>query len=123
MNIVKYSPDGLRVASGSNDSYIKIWDVPNLRLIKTINAGTNYMPVLTIDFSPDGSMIASGGDDREIKIWDATGDEYPLLQSKDGYLSSIYEVKFSKDSGKLALGYSKVTVYGVSGVAFKCKSG
>ena len=68
---VVYSPDGSRLASGSLDNTIKIWDA-------TVNANTST-PITTLSghtdnvysvtFSPDGLKLASGSTDETIKIW------------------------------------------------------
>ncbi|KAF3399879.1 hypothetical protein F1880_008448 [Penicillium rolfsii] len=58
-----------RVASGSGDSTIKIWDAHTGACLQTLK-GHNW-GVNSVVFSHDGSRVASGSRDTTIKIWDA----------------------------------------------------
>ena len=67
-----FSPNGKRIASGSNDNTIKLWDTATGNLEKTL-AGYSHRAYV-VAFSPDGKRIASGSD-MWIKVWDnATND-------------------------------------------------
>lgn len=61
------SADGKRLASGSADKQIKVWDAATLNLLKAIEGHTGF--VLTLAFSPNGQKLASGGDDEQVKVW------------------------------------------------------
>ena len=63
---VAFHPDGLKIASGSMDGSIKIWDVKSGALLNTI-AGLDAVD--SVAFSPDGTKIA-GASEREALIWD-----------------------------------------------------
>jgi len=65
---VSFSPDGSRIASGSRDKTIKLWDVKDDALTRTFKGHTKG--VNSVSFSPDGSRIASGSVDTTIKRWD-----------------------------------------------------
>lgn len=70
---IKFSPDEKYLASGSLDNTIRIWDVSNWSLIKTIITGhTNG--VIGLAWSPNGSYLASEGRgyDYAVKIWNTT---------------------------------------------------
>ena len=73
VNSVSFSPDGSRIASGSGDNTIKIWNVETGEIIKTLTGHTFF--VNSVSFSPDGSRIASGSNDRTIKIWNVETGE------------------------------------------------
>jgi WD40 repeat protein len=64
------SPDGRRLATGSDDRTIKLWDTTTGEEVFTLRGHTSG--VLCVAFSPDGRRIASGGIDRTVKVWDTS---------------------------------------------------
>ena len=71
VNSVTYSPDGLRIASGSTDGTIRVWDAKSgaqLAILCEHEDGVN-----SVTYSPDGHYIASGSADGTIRVWDAKG--------------------------------------------------
>ncbi|KFA53540.1 hypothetical protein S40293_10316, partial [Stachybotrys chartarum IBT 40293] len=67
---VVFSPDGQRLASGSYDKTVKIWDATSGHCIQTLSGHNHW--VKSVVFSPDGQRLASGSEDKTVKIWDAT---------------------------------------------------
>ena len=79
VNSVVFSPDGSRIASGSYDNTVRIWDAVNGDSLCTLEGHSSS--VNSVAFSPDGSRIASGSDDKTVRIWDAgNGDCLHTLQ-------------------------------------------
>ena len=65
---VSFSADGTKVASGSNDNTVKLWDVTSGECLRTLEGHSST--VFSVSFSPDGTKVASGSDDKTIKIWE-----------------------------------------------------
>ena len=64
------SRDGRRLATGSLDFTIKLWDTTTGEEILTLRGHT--AGVLGVAFSPDGRRLASGSIDWTAKIWDTS---------------------------------------------------
>jgi WD40 repeat protein len=64
-------PDG-RLASGSTDRSIKLWDPASGSCVATLEGHSSY--VLALAVLPDG-RLASGSGDTTIKLWDPARSE------------------------------------------------
>ncbi|CAG9466953.1 unnamed protein product [Pedinophyceae sp. YPF-701] len=65
---VQFSPDGKRLASGSGDHTVRLWDL-NTQLPMREGKGHKGW-VQCVSWSPDGAMLASGSVDGEVCLWD-----------------------------------------------------
>ncbi|KAG0036564.1 U3 snoRNP protein, partial [Gryganskiella cystojenkinii] len=86
-----YSPEGLRIACGSNDNTVLLLDSVSgeISLILRGHSGE----ILNVKFSPDGSQLASGSQDRTVRVWDSkTGASGPVFQ---GHTEPVLVVEFS----------------------------
>ncbi|RKK76434.1 Vegetative incompatibility protein HET-E-1 [Fusarium oxysporum] len=100
VNSVAFSADGQRLASGSIDKTVKIWDAATGAYIQTLeghNASVN-----SVAFSADSQRLASGSIDKTIKVWDAATGE--CLQTLKGHSDWVNSVAFSADGQRLASG-------------------
>ncbi len=61
---VTFSPDGVHFASTGYDQTIRIWNVNDGSLVRTISGGATY----SIAYSPDGKYVVGGGT-LETKMW------------------------------------------------------
>ena len=64
VNSVVFSPDGLRLASGSLDGALHLWDVATGEALSILTADGN-----SLCFSPDGSMLATSNVDGTVHLW------------------------------------------------------
>jgi WD40 repeat protein len=72
------SPNGKLLATSSWDQTVKIWDLQDGSLLKTLRGtrGQNWSG----SWSPDGKLIAVGSGDRTVRVWDVlSGDTVHVL--------------------------------------------
>jgi WD40 repeat protein len=68
VNAVAFTPDGKRLATGSSDDLIIIWDAATGKDETTLKGHEDS--VLGLCFSPDGKFLASAGADNSVRVWD-----------------------------------------------------
>lgn len=101
-----YSLDGTRIASGSIDRTIRLWDAINGVHLKTLEGHSSG--VYSVVFSPDGTTIASGSHDRTIVLWDAVSGKH--LVSLAGHLGAVRSVAYCSDSTRITSGSEDCTI-------------
>jgi WD40 repeat protein len=70
VNAVEFSPDGQRLASGSQgDEAVKLWDVPTRQEVATLSGEGLISDGLK--FSPDGNLLVGINAQRKALIWRA----------------------------------------------------
>ncbi|OQX01407.1 MAG: hypothetical protein BWK73_46200 [Thiothrix lacustris] len=95
---VAFSRDGNRLASGSEDKTIKLWNKNTGECLTTFNQ--HNKEVMSVAFSPDGSLLASGSLDKTVKLWRVTSGE--CLKTFDDHQDFISSVTFSPDGSLIA---------------------
>jgi len=132
---VSFSPAGNRIASGSGDGTVKIWDAGTGReIFKTPIADGFYsvrrvfrkitgpdpdyfshLNSMSVCFSPDGKRIASGGPDKMVKIWDVVTGQEALAFEGAADFDKVKSVSFSPDGTRVVSGGDdmKVNVWDV----------
>jgi len=97
-----FSSDGKILASGSYDNSVKIWSVPEGKLLKKLEGHTDT--INSVNISPDGKTLASGSADLTIKLWSVPAGN--LIKTLDGNGYNVRSVFFGPDSKTLASGSS-----------------
>ena len=90
---IAFHPVFSSLASGSQDTTIKIWDWELGELERTVKGHTKA--VLDVDYGgPRGNtLLASCSSDLTIKLWDPT-DEYKNIRTLPGHDHSVSAVRF-----------------------------
>ncbi|GMH71405.1 hypothetical protein TrLO_g3881 [Triparma laevis f. longispina] len=106
---IKITPDDLKVASGSEDKTIKIWDILTGFLLATLEG--HEAEVTSISIRSRGDYLASGSKDKTWKLWTLDTDDneraYKLVYTSsqgEGSLMPKACVAFSADDACLLSG-------------------
>jgi WD40 repeat protein len=99
VGVIAFSSDGRTLASGSEDTTIKLWDIRSQREKHTL---TNHEgAVRSVAFSADSRWLASGSDDRTARIWNVeTGKLWKTLSDPDK--RTLARVALNRDGTRLA---------------------
>ncbi len=87
-----------RLASGSGDKSIKLWDVKTGQCVQTLQGHSSYVYALTL--LGDG-RLASGSEDKSIKLWDVQTGQ--CVQTLQGHSNGVTALTLLGD-GRLASG-------------------
>jgi WD40 repeat protein len=63
---VAWSPDGKRIASGSDDQSIQVWDAGTGEHVSKYQHAAG---VTAVAWSPDGKRLASASYDETVRVW------------------------------------------------------
>ena len=97
VNSVVFSPDGSRVASGSGDNTVRVWDVQTGQCEFTLEGHSGG--VISVVFSPDGSRVASGSGDNTVRVWDIAS-----ITEIFSYNCEFYDqIKFDNDGATIVV--------------------
>ena len=82
VNGVAYSPDGTRIASGSSDGTVRVWDaITGQEALPPLRGHTGE--VCAVAYSPDAKKLASASFDKTVRVWDATTGQ--LIHRLEGH--------------------------------------
>lgn len=109
---VAFSPDGKKIASGSWDRTVRLWDVETGKNLLTLKGHRDK--VLSIAYSPDGNIIAVGHWGG-VYLWDTNSgkrlrkiDQLPIHKEDTTLFNCVV---FSPDGNTLATGSSDGSIY------------
>jgi hypothetical protein len=86
------------MASGSNDNSVKLWSLPDGKLLATLTG--HKSSILKLAISPDGKMMASGDRDGVVILWDI---------EKRSFLNFLFDPKASQTDAITYNQYDKIT--------------
>jgi WD40 repeat protein len=98
---VGFSPNGSRIASGSTDTIIRIWDVQTGKEMHKLDGHTGQ--VNSVAFSPDSKWIASASDDNTVRVWTSESGQQVGLPLT-GHTEWVSSITFSTDGHQIISG-------------------
>ncbi|KZP12137.1 WD40 repeat-like protein, partial [Athelia psychrophila] len=105
---VAFSPDGERIASGSYDQTIRIWDARTGKVVAGPFWGhTDY--VRSVALSPDGERVASGSNDQTIRVWDVNTGKL-IAGPFNGHTNGVSSIAFSPNGELVVSGSYDQTI-------------
>ncbi|MFE6924899.1 TIR domain-containing protein [Nocardia sp. NPDC057663] len=101
-----FSPDGRRIAAGTVDGAVRIWDAETGRAETTPLTGFQRA-ASSVAFSPDGRLVVAAGPDGTIRWGDVAGGRAEVFTGHDG---PVHSVAFSPDGRHIVSGGEDTTV-------------
>lgn len=94
---VCFSPDGKMIASCGADKFVKTFEVPSGKFVKSFEGHTHH--VLDVGWRADGKTLASAGADNAVKVWDFEKGEQK--RTMNGHSKQITRLQFVGDSQRI----------------------
>lgn len=102
-----FSPNSQVLASSSGDKTIKLWQLSNGELLRTI-ARAHLDVIWSVAISPDAQTLVSGSGDKTVKVWDLNTGE--LMRTLQGHTDTVRSVAISADGQTIVSGSGDKTV-------------
>jgi len=93
---VDFSPAANHLATGGEDGFIRLWNLPGQQLAEF---QSHQGVVLSVSFSPDGQRLATVGEEGRVFLWNLSGQK---LAEFEGHSGAVLSVSFSPDGQRLA---------------------
>ncbi len=103
---VAWSLRGNRIASGSLDKTVQVWDATTGSHVSTYRGHTDG--VVAVAWSPDSQFVASGSLDKTAQVWQVATDAH--VTTYQGHTARINAVVWSPDGKYIASGSLDTTV-------------
>ncbi len=95
---VALAPDGKGVAVGFEDGTLRLYSLPEIKLLWERKAHNNKIHRLT--FNREGTLLASASQDKTAKLWQVK--EGKLQQTLEGHTGGVHGLAFSPAGDRLA---------------------
>lgn len=108
---VAWSPDEARVAGGTPDGHVRVWNVHNAKLVLDVGGDKAYdvstwqmSLIVELAFTPDGQQIQALDGSGMFRVWDVTSAELLIEEQLPVTGTPIYAAAFSPDETSIAYG-------------------
>ncbi|HXW04953.1 MAG TPA: protein kinase [Vicinamibacterales bacterium] len=99
IEVLALSPDGQRLASGSADRVLRVWDLSTGQEVAGFAGHSNR--ITSLDWSRDGNRLVSGSMDRTGRVWEVdTRRAVAVVTMQD----PVRAVRYSPDDRWIAVG-------------------
>ena len=98
-----FAPTGDRLAAGSREGTVYVWDFQNPENPIQLTGHTDYIHSLA--FSPDGKRLVSGARDDTTRLWDVESGEQIATLPMDEPRATM-EIAFSPCGKIIAVGWT-----------------
>jgi WD40 repeat protein len=94
----RYSPDGRRIVTASEDHTARVWDAETGRLLIELK-GQHQQAVHSASYSSDGRRIVTASEDHTAQVWDA--DTGRSLTTLKGHTERVFSANYSPDGRRI----------------------
>lgn len=108
VNAVAWAPDGKRIASGSDDKTVKVWDAISGKTFATSEDEDLSGTIDSLAWASDNKRIAFGSGDKMVKVWDSTSRN--ILATCIGHTDTVLTVAWSPNNRFVASGSKDTTM-------------
>jgi WD40 repeat protein len=112
--VVRYAPDGSRLASGSLDGTVRLWDAASGEELLVLEG--HHRRVRSLTFSPDGKRLIVSTWDSTLHLWDLARNRHVRRWHTSANVSSV---AFSADGRLLAVGLDNGRVLILDGTTYE----
>ena len=109
---VAWSPNGTRLASGSWDNTVQLWNATDGRFVYVHADHSSW--INAVAWSPNSTRIASASNDGTVHLWDANNGHEVFTKrtffTYEGHRDDVRAVAWSPDGTRIASGGHDTTV-------------
>lgn len=95
-NSCTFSPDGTLALTSSSDHSVRVWTVPDLKLVAALTGHEDDVEMAA--FHPDRPLVATASRDHWVRVFDLDGS---LLRTMAGHTADVISVQWNENGDQL----------------------